>query len=347
MCQPGRPAPQGEGHEGSPGFGVLPQHEIERIELEFVDLHPRARAQLVDLLAGKRTVARKFAHRIHHIAVRREVGVSLVDQRLRHGDDGRDELGRARLEIRDLQPERRTVLLHGEREAPRELGPVLAVLRRALNDLVVDVGDVANVGDLEAARAQVALHQIEHRQHPRVTEVNVVVHGDAADVHAHFVAAQRLELRLAAGQRIMNFEHGTRVGGAPFPAASTSAAAQAPDRVLWPVSATRNGMKSSAPLRPVRSFSIFVSTFRSGPASSRASAAAAKNSRARRVRRCVVRRPQRRQLAAHHGHPWARRPPAAPRCAAPVRRRRSIPRCPARRRSQRPTSAARSPSASG
>ena len=60
-----------------------------------------------------------------------------------------------------LQAERGAVLMHGDREAPRQIGPVLAVCGRALDDLVVDVGDVAHVGHFVAERAQIALHQIE------------------------------------------------------------------------------------------------------------------------------------------------------------------------------------------
>ena len=33
MCQPGRPGPQGDGHDGSSGSRWLPQHEVERIAL--------------------------------------------------------------------------------------------------------------------------------------------------------------------------------------------------------------------------------------------------------------------------------------------------------------------------
>ena len=219
MCQPGRPGPHGRRPRGLAGLRVLPHHEVERIVLELVDLHARARARFVDASSRERAVGRELAHRVHDVAVLRPVGVALVDERLRHRDDLGDVLGGARLRIGRLQAEQRAVLVHGGDEAARERPPVLAVLRRALDDLVVDVRDVAHVGDGIAARAQIALHQIEHGEHARVAQVDVVVHGDAADVHAHFVAAQRLELGLLAGERVMYLEHGIRAGAAPSPGA--------------------------------------------------------------------------------------------------------------------------------
>ncbi len=88
--------------------------------------------------------------------------------------------------------------MHGHGEAARQISPVLAVGGRALDDLVVDVGDIAHVGHLIAQRAQVALHQVESHQHARMTHMDVVVVGHAADVHADFIAAQRLEFLLLA-----------------------------------------------------------------------------------------------------------------------------------------------------
>ena len=99
----------------------------------------------------------------------------------------------------------------------RKLGPALAVLGRAFDDLVVDVRDVADVGDTISAAAQIALHEVEDREHARVAQVDVVVDGDAADVHTNFAGNQRLERLLDPGQGVMDFEHAIRSAGAPFP----------------------------------------------------------------------------------------------------------------------------------
>jgi len=46
---------------------------------------------------------------------------------------------------------------------------------------------LANVSEPEPRERQIPLHQIGTGQHARMTEVYVVVHVDAAHVHANFV----------------------------------------------------------------------------------------------------------------------------------------------------------------
>jgi hypothetical protein len=55
---------------------------------------------------------------------------------------------------------------------------------RVANDLVVDVGDVAHVGDLQPERAQPARDDIERHQKACVTDMAQIVDRDAADIHA-------------------------------------------------------------------------------------------------------------------------------------------------------------------
>ena len=203
---PPRPAlAPGRRPVGLAGLGPLPQHEIQRIELGLVDLHPRAGPQIVDSLARQPPVVRKLPHRVHHVAVRGDVGETFVDQRLRHRDDGAYEIGGARLQIRFLQAQRDAILVHRRGVPCGELAPILAVLRGPLDDLVVDIGDVADERDLVALRPQIPLHQVEHRQHARMADVEVVVHGDAAHVHAHFVVVQGFELFFFAREGVMDF----------------------------------------------------------------------------------------------------------------------------------------------
>ena len=64
-----------------------------------------------------------------------------------------------------------------------ELAPVLSVAVRPLEQRVVDVGDVLDVGDLVAGVAQHALQHVVGQVGGRVAEVGGVVGRDAADVH--------------------------------------------------------------------------------------------------------------------------------------------------------------------
>src|SRR6185503_20396955 len=78
-------------------------------------------------------------------------------------------------------------------------------------DLVVDVRDVARVGQVVRA-AQQPLQHVEDDGRPRVADVRVVVNGGAADVHRHAFRVGldgRLEWLARPRQRVMEEEsHG-------------------------------------------------------------------------------------------------------------------------------------------
>ena len=61
------------------------------------------------------------------------------------------------------------------------------------DDLVLDVGDVHHVVELEAARREPAAQDVLKSEGPQVADVDVVVDRRPAGVHAHHVAVQRGE----------------------------------------------------------------------------------------------------------------------------------------------------------
>jgi hypothetical protein len=116
--------------------------------------------------------------------------------------------GGARFVARRQDAECCRILVHGSDKAPGQRIDGLAVLFGATDDLVVDVGDVADIGHLEAGTAQVAVDHVEHHQHARVPEMAKVVDGHAADVHPHLAGLEWGEGRLAACQAVVDLEHG-------------------------------------------------------------------------------------------------------------------------------------------
>ena len=74
-----------------------------------------------------------------------DVGQALVEQRLDVGDDPRDRLDRADVVLRREHPQRRHVLAEERGLAHAEHDPVLGVAVGALEQRVVDVGDVLHV----------------------------------------------------------------------------------------------------------------------------------------------------------------------------------------------------------
>jgi hypothetical protein len=82
---------------------------------------------------------------------------------------------------------------------------VAAQLQRARVDLVVDVGDVAHIGDvLRAVQvAQQAEQHVEHDGRPRITDMRVVVNRRPAHIRAHVVGIEWLERLFRARQRVV------------------------------------------------------------------------------------------------------------------------------------------------
>ena len=78
----------------------------------------------------------------------------------------------------------------------------------APDDLVVNIGDIAHVGDLKAAVAQIAHNHVEIDKGARVTDVTEVVNGDSADVKTHLAFFKGYEILLLTRQRIVNLQHG-------------------------------------------------------------------------------------------------------------------------------------------
>src|SRR5262249_15260013 len=85
----------------------------------------------------------------------------------------------------------------------------LAVLRRAHHDTIVDIGDVAHVGDARVAALEQPIEHIECHDRPRIADMHVVVDGRPADIHAHMALVERYEWFLLTRQRVVDDEgHG-------------------------------------------------------------------------------------------------------------------------------------------
>ena len=267
MCQPGTTVAPGRRPRGLARLRRLPQHEVERIALGAIDFDARAGAQVLELLAGQLSVRRELVHVVHHVAVRRLVGVAALDQLADHRQHLVDVLGSLGLLLRPQAAERVEILVHGRGEFPRVLAPVDARLARAVDDLVVDVGDVAHVGHAQPAMPQIAAHHVEHHQHAGIADVEIVVDGDAAAVHAHVAGLDGLQFLLLARQGIVDADHAAKRFSRSWMAGSgmalSSGASSGPSGA--PVSARRSGFHSAWPLAPVAAFTASTMASRLPP----------------------------------------------------------------------------------
>ena len=245
---------------GLTGLGALPQHEVERVAFCLVDLDARTGTQVRELLPGQPAVIRESGHRVIDVAVRDGIGETARHQPLDHGDDLGNVGGRARLVIRLLHAECVEIRVHRGDEPRSQRIVGLAALARAIEDLVVDVRDVPDVGHAIAGCAEPAPRDVECDLRPGMADVDMVVDRHAADVHAHMAGLERRERFLPAGQRVVDPKHALRLhasamrppaGRARAPPASRPGGPRARGRHGGP--SMRNGAACRAP-RPCGRF---------------------------------------------------------------------------------------------
>ena len=202
MCQPGRPLPHGLSQAGSPGFAVF--HRAKSPGDRF--LEPAAPPSPC-CSSAERLLSLPYrglaSHVEEDIAVRR-VGESLGDQRLRELDDARHVLGRLGHVVDLIDAQRPQVVEIVDRHLGGDVGhrdPAFVLL---LDQLVVDVGDVHDPGDLVAAVGEVPLDRVEDDRADHVADVGFLVDRRSAEIDANLAGLDRHERLLAFRQRAID-----------------------------------------------------------------------------------------------------------------------------------------------
>ena len=95
--------------------------------------------------------------------------------------------------IRQLNAQRRRIFVHGFNEARRQFTDIFFVLVGAVNDLVVDVRDVAYVRYIVSTGTKITHHHIEYDHGARMSEVRIIVYRQSADIHSHFTGFKRFK----------------------------------------------------------------------------------------------------------------------------------------------------------
>ena len=92
----------------------------------------------------------------------------------------------------------------------RQCEPIDAILGRAIDYLVVDIGEVLNSFDVDPAVLHVRLHNLKDHGRQRVPQMRFVVRGNPAHVHSHRVG-NLFELFFLASERIVE-QHDQAIG---------------------------------------------------------------------------------------------------------------------------------------
>ena len=221
-CQPGRPRPHGVSQDavsGSPSLCAFQSAKSRGSRLRRRRPTSSAGCRSSSLLPGELAVGGEGADVEVDVAVD-GVGVPALDQPLHQRDHLGDVAGRPRLvggrqDAEDVVGAGARALVVVGPGPPRD-----AVRRRLREDLVVDVGDVADVGDVEPAGGQPAAQDVEGERGPHVADVRPALDGEPADVDGRLTRTQRREVADRAGGRVVEAEahcgESTGVGPAEF-----------------------------------------------------------------------------------------------------------------------------------
>ena len=87
-------------------------------------------------------------------------------------------------------------------------GEILTIIIGTGDDLVVNIGDIAHIGHLFRTidMAQVTVNDIKHHQHPRMTNMAIVIYRHTTHVHSDTCRIDRNKAFLLLGKVIMYLE---------------------------------------------------------------------------------------------------------------------------------------------
>ncbi len=186
------------------GLGRLPQGEVPRGPLAGRSRLPLDRFPLDELvrpLARERPVVRERPHVEVDVAVR-GVGVPGGDQAIHQLDHLRHVAGGAGQRRGRQATEPLVGILEGPLVDSSPFPPWPSGVRRLGEDLVVDVGDVADQQHVVPVGFEPAAQHIEVQHRAHVPDVRHALHRRAADVDRRRGGPQRRELPQASGRSV-------------------------------------------------------------------------------------------------------------------------------------------------
>ena len=136
----------------------------------------------------------------------------------RRSEDARDLVRDPRHRVRRSPAEHRHIADVDLRLALGEIAPVDVITASALEERIVDVGDVLDVLHARAVCLEKPDEHVEHGEGERMTHMAGVVWGDTADVERQRLAPARRDRNVALGQRVAKAQTGQGLSsGAQLP----------------------------------------------------------------------------------------------------------------------------------
>src|SRR5690606_11014993 len=206
----GSTRPPGRLPVGLARLGALPEGEVQRVDLGLADLDAITGPELFGSGPRELAVTLQSGHPEVDVAVG-GVGETPVDQPGGEVDDLLDVLARLGLVVgREHAEAPVCVGKPGAHALCQRLGG-LPRLGRGGAELVLDVGDVPDVGEVVPPRRQVAPDDVEGHGAPARTAVSRALGGAAAPAHPHLPRLPRLEVFEPPGQGVVDADHDASV----------------------------------------------------------------------------------------------------------------------------------------
>ena len=190
---------------GFTGFCSLPKCKVRRILLGFLNSNALPGLQFVDFLAGQGAVGFKFTNGEIDVTILVLIGIALFFELLDQGKHLRNVLSRSRLNARRQAAEFTEIFLHTLGIGLGQFGRQNLAFSRTFNNLVVNIGYVADEFDVVAALLEPASCHVKSDKCSSVSNVAVIVDGNAANIHSDFFGCNGFKGLHATRERIVNF----------------------------------------------------------------------------------------------------------------------------------------------
>src|SRR5437867_928771 len=192
------PRPPGAVPGGLSRLRPFPECKVHGMALSRIDFDTRPGLHLIELSSGEHPIAGK--RRDVKIHVRTDwVGDILFDERLDQCDDFVHMFRGFRLKGRQPHAQPFHIAMVGINVADGNCLPGHSLLLRALDSLVIDVRKVFNKRLLEIQMLQISTDDSKDDCTARMSQMTLIVDGDAADIHPHPAGLERRKKLLAAG----------------------------------------------------------------------------------------------------------------------------------------------------
>src|SRR5260221_3508391 len=230
-------------------FGPLPQREVSNVVLAVLvrfDAFPHPEAFRVE--PGEATVCRPRGDPEEDRTILRPVGMAAFEERRDEVGHLLDVLGRPRQDVGHGHAQG-----HGIGQEAFEVSVGQGADRfaggcRSTNDLVVDIGDVEDPGDIDSAPSKVPNQEVREQERAEIADVDRGVDGRPARVDPDMAFAQRDQRPGQAAERVVQLDgHGAPSRVAIASALTDRPAPSGPSRL--PLDALTLTAERSSPIR--------------------------------------------------------------------------------------------------